>query len=585
MIKRIVLLFIIIFISVLAGILPDKSTVAELFKHTGYYFVLLTSFLWVLLLTRLYFNKLKTILTRHYVGLLLSAVLMVLIFSISPPRFKVLADEVNLVGVSMSMYQSKTATLPLKGFNRDYKKPDYTGKIDKKPLLFPLLTSFFHTITGYSAYNGFLVNFFAGMLILFALYIFIHNYFSIYYAVLSVLLLASMPCFVLWVTSSGCETINLLFIIVTFFMLGKVIECRTAEHAELLFLTLALLAQCRFESIAFTIAIVLLIPFLYKKKIISNFTFVTYLIPILYIPLVWQPRLYADIPDINQMNLSLAGQQLVHTPNLYKSFSLTNLLANTNQNLFVFLGFDPHLGFTPVIAILAIFGLYMLSKKAVCKFNESSMQFKYMGAFGIIAFSMLYGILFSFYMGNLTLSTQNRFAMAFIPCMVFPAIYFLYTLSRNYDYSRKACIAVFLIFHLLYFWPYGSRQLFINEKTFTYEYNKVLKYIESSYGGNRNIVVISDRPNYYLIHYYGSVDFAYANTHKDQIINNLIKEFDHVLVLQRYFYTGNTHKTNNHMNSVYKLKELERFKITPKMFIRLSEVKNGWSKMAGVKWI
>jgi hypothetical protein len=31
----------------------------------------------------------------------------------APPKFKVLSDETNLIGVSMAMYQSKKASLPL----------------------------------------------------------------------------------------------------------------------------------------------------------------------------------------------------------------------------------------------------------------------------------------------------------------------------------------------------------------------------------------------------------------------------------------------------------------------------------------
>jgi hypothetical protein len=43
----------------------------------------------------------------------------------APPKFKVLSDETNLIGVSMAMYQSKKASLPLKGFNLEYKKPEF----------------------------------------------------------------------------------------------------------------------------------------------------------------------------------------------------------------------------------------------------------------------------------------------------------------------------------------------------------------------------------------------------------------------------------------------------------------------------
>ena len=173
--KQIIVLLIIIFASILAGILPSKKYILILFEYTGYYFVFVAFFVWVAFLFKFYFSQLKFLLRNHYDGLLLSAVLIVLIFCIAPPKFKVLSDETNLVGISMAMYQSKKASLPLRGFNVDFQKPEYFSKIDKRPILYPLLVSFVHTLRGYSAYNGFVVNFICGFMVLFLFYLFTHH--------------------------------------------------------------------------------------------------------------------------------------------------------------------------------------------------------------------------------------------------------------------------------------------------------------------------------------------------------------------------------------------------------------------------
>jgi hypothetical protein len=251
--RKIILLIFIICASFLVGILTPKHYISTFFEDLGYYFILVSFILWATYLFRLYFKKIKDIFLKHYQALLLSILLLVFIFCIAPPKFKVLSDETNLIGVSMTMYQSKKASLPLKGFNLEYKKPEYNSVIDKRPLLFPLLVSFVHSVRGYSAFNGFVVNFIAGVGVLFIFYLFIYTHFSRIYGLLSILMFASFPGFVTWVTSSGFETLNLFFIIFTIFLFNKVITTRSIQHAELLFLTLLLVSQSRYESIIFTL--------------------------------------------------------------------------------------------------------------------------------------------------------------------------------------------------------------------------------------------------------------------------------------------------------------------------------------------
>lgn len=51
----------------------------------------------------------------QYPGLIVSVVFIGLIFTMSSPYFKILADESNLIGTSLSMHPNKTAWLPYQG--------------------------------------------------------------------------------------------------------------------------------------------------------------------------------------------------------------------------------------------------------------------------------------------------------------------------------------------------------------------------------------------------------------------------------------------------------------------------------------
>jgi len=200
-VKKIIILLVVVVASLMVAVFTPTESVSYIHENFGYHLIFVSFFLWLAYLIKLYFDKLKAIFLNHYGALLLSAVLVGLIFCMAPPRFKVLADETNLIGISMDMHQSKLATLPIKGINLDYQEPDYHRIIDKRPLLYPLLVSFVHSLRGYSAYNGFVLNFFLGIGVLFGFYFFVSDHFSRFYAYLSILLVASTPLFVIWVTS------------------------------------------------------------------------------------------------------------------------------------------------------------------------------------------------------------------------------------------------------------------------------------------------------------------------------------------------------------------------------------------------
>ena len=565
--RKIITLIVIICASFLAGILTPKHYISTIFESLGYYFIFFAFILWVAYLFKLYLIKIKDIFLKHYQGLLLSVLLLVFIFCIAPPKFKVLSDETNLIGVSMAMYQSKKASLPLKGFNIEYKKPEYNCVIDKRPLLFPFLVSLVHSVKGYSAFNGFVVNFMAGVGVLFIFYMFISYHFSRMYGLLSILMFASLPGFVTWVTSSGFETLNLFFIIFAIFLFNKVIATRSIRHAELLFLTLVLVSQCRYESVIFAIAILFLVPVLLNEESISAVSIVTFMTPILFIPVIWLPRLYADLPDINRV-----GTALIQVPSLYDAFSFTNLLVNTRQNLVAFLGLDPFLGFSPVISLLAIGGIFLLTKKLILRYTSTSMEFKTMWFFGAVTFCLLYLIQFSFYRGDLTIFTQNRFATVYFPYILFPAIFFIHSILNKADRDKEIVVVLLFIFHLLFFWPYGSQQRFVSIGSLPYEYGRTLNFLKENFKNNTHLLIIAERPNLYIIHYRGAIDFSYANQNADKIKSIYSKEFDHILILQKFDYKTQTPLDWNRIDAAYRLRKLSKINLTQSTYLKISEI-------------
>ena len=352
-----------------------------------------------------------------------------------------------------------------------------------------------------------------------------------------------------------------------FYEINKVITTRSIQHAELLFLTLVLVSQCRYESIIFTIAILFLVPMLFNKESISELSIITFITPILFIPVIWSPRLYADLPDINRV-----GTTLIQVPSLYDAFRFTNLIENTRQNLIAFLGLDPYLGFSPLISLLAIGGFFLLTKKMIFSYRNTSIEFKNMWFFGVATFCLLYIIQFSFYRGDLTIFTQNRFATVYLPYVLFPAIFFLYSIFNKANGIKINLVVLFFVFHLMFFWPFGAQQRFVNVGSLPYEYNKTLMFLKENFKNNSNILIIAERPNIYIIHYRGAVDFSFANQNIDKIKNSYNKEFDHILVLQKIDDKTQTPLEWNEIEGAYRLEKLSDIKLTQSTYLKISEI-------------
>jgi len=185
---------------------------------------------------------------------------------------------------------------------------------------------------------------------------------------------------------------------------------------------------------------------------------------------------------------------------------------------------------------------------------------------------LLYGIQATFYLGNMTIYTQNRFAMAYLPYLILSMIYFLNEILEKTSFTRKIFIIVFFVFHLIYFWPYGSQQFLVNSGAIQYEYNKTLRYINDNFNNSSDILVISERPYLYTIHYSGAVDFSYANQNVEKILDQYRKDFDQILVLQKCLYKTRAPLKTSRLNNSYRLVDLINLNLTRTEYLKISKL-------------
>lgn len=566
LIKRPIIILAATAIALSAGLLWPHKWLIRSFHYAGYYFILIAFLLWLVVFIRLFYLQAIPSFRKHYKGLILSFILTGLIFIISPPQFKILADESNLIGVSMSMHQNKTDSIPFQGLNLDFEKFKPKSVVNKRPLLYPFIVSVLHSILGYSADNGFVVNFICGVLILFLFYVFIYRFYPHYLAILSILIFAAFPVFGIWITSSGFEGLNLLFVIILFLAYHRFLITKDVTTADFLILTLILLMQCRYESILFGIVVLTLIPYLFRKELLRQYSFFTCIAPLLIVPILWQRRIFMNLSEPVRMNLNLletSGQ----------GFHFHSFVTNLSKNILTFSGLNPNYGFIPIISILGIIGTYFLIKEAILKSDEAVPETRHVVLTGLIVFILLF-LIYSFYQwGNLNLSISNRLALIFLPFFVFASIHCIHRILGNAGDNTKIFLFVFWSLNLVFFWPYTSNQKIVHALDLTCEYNQVLNYIDHNYDiQSEKILLISDRPSLYYIHGYGSVNFAYANSRTAEIDHYFNSYFDHILVLQRCQIDTKIPIERNKLTFANKMMETDKIKCSNRTFLKLSEI-------------
>ncbi|MFP4039367.1 MAG: hypothetical protein ACLFS7_02395 [Desulfosudaceae bacterium] len=553
------------------GLGLPRPWLPPLLRYTGYYFVLAGFVVWAVLVVRAGRGRWRALLKAHYPALLLAAGLMVLTGQLSPPQFKILGDEANLVGTSMSMHFEKTTAVPLHGLGLDYYHFDYHGRIDQRPLLFPFVVSLVHAGLGYSAYNGMVANLVIGGLLLFVFYLLLTRMFSRIYGLAGMLLLAAFPAFVFWVTASGFEVLNLFYLVVVLYVLygltrGRevgVADVRQVDRAELLFLSLVLLAQCRYESVLFFFGLVAAWSLLLDKKMIAAYRWPTLLVPLLLLPVLWQRR-YTFFHAAVQSGLNSQTPEQV--------FSLSNLAEHLPVNLFVLSGLDPALGFMPVVALMAVPGLYLAGKKYILDFRTIRPENRVVAGFALLTVIPLFLLYAAFYWGNLSSPMDNRLAMVFLPFLVLPALYWLFRLSAGDSGQGRLLLIGLAVVLLLYYRPVAEQQRIIRGKSLTHEYNRVLDYLYANYDpGRQKILIISDRTNFYTIHQAGSLGFGQANQQAARLKKFDDIYYDHILALQRGNPLTNQLEPVTVLNESFILKPVKRIDVSPDNYVLISE--------------
>ncbi len=284
------------------------------------------------------------------------------------PGFKILSDEVLLLGTSMGLHLERSATYPSRASDVQGPLRIIVRVLDKRPLLFPFFVATVHDLTGYRPENAFYFNRGLGILFLLLIYVFAWQAGGSRWAgVLGVLLFGGLPLAAQQSAGSGFELLNLTALTGLGLAMLAYLRSPSGKSLEVLVYTGLALAACRYESILFLLPMAAAAFLGWWRSNDFEFTWPVMVSPVFLSVWLTQNRIFSGDSTAWQM----ASKEGVNSP-----FGLEYFGPNLGHALaffFDFSGFQASSAAFAALGILAVpfFGLWLLRRLRESKSSSS----------------------------------------------------------------------------------------------------------------------------------------------------------------------------------------------------------------------
>ncbi|MSU47638.1 MAG: hypothetical protein EXS37_00820 [Opitutus sp.] len=309
---------------------PDQFAIG-LVSRTGFWFVLVAFAIWVWALGRIVAAEWRTLRGRAIDGVSVAIVLVAGVVLLAHERFgfKIVMDELMLLGTSMGMHFDKSVLTPLRGNDIQGTFMIIEGIVDKRPLFFPFLVSLLHDITGYRPANVFVLN---GALTFVFLGLVCATGRMLAGRVaswLGVLLFAGLPLLGQNCTGGGFELLNLVMILGTTLLGARYVERRDADSLVTFCFSGLLLAQVRYESVIYLLPVALVVLWVWYREGRATLPWPVLFAPLLLIHYPLQHRIF---------DLRASAWEMASKPGTSEPFSVSYIPENMVHALKFFFG-------------------------------------------------------------------------------------------------------------------------------------------------------------------------------------------------------------------------------------------------------
>ncbi|MDI1335412.1 MAG: glycosyltransferase family 39 protein [Lacunisphaera sp.] len=262
--------------------------------------------------------------------------------------FKILMDEVMLLGTSMNMHIDKTVLVPMRGNDIQGAFQLLAGQLDKRPLFQPFLVSVLHDLTGYRPENVFVLNTALTFVLLALSYVTGCRIGGRGAGAIAVLLLTSLPLLAQNATGGGFELLNLVMILATLLLGMRYLERRDGDSLEAFGLAGILLAQTRYESVLYLLPVGLTVLWIWWNERRPTLTWVVVAMPLMLLPYALHNKVFS---------VRTSAWEMASQPGYDKPFSLSFIPDNIAHDLNFFFNTTGEHSNSLVLSILGFLAL------------------------------------------------------------------------------------------------------------------------------------------------------------------------------------------------------------------------------------
>jgi hypothetical protein len=262
--------------------------------------------------------------------------------------FKVLADELLLLGTSQSMHLDRDVGYALRTTDVQGHFQILQAVLDKRPLFFPFLGSLVHDLTGYRPQNLFWLNSlisFCFLGLLFQLGCFAAG--ARYGGWIVLILAAGSPILAQQASGGGFELLNATLLTLWWIWMIVYLRESTPLSQDALVLTAIALASTRYESLlALAPTVIALIWVWWRRGAVLQSAFLG-VAPVLLLPTLWLNQAFSANTELWEL----------HSREATRPFGLEFVPKNLGHALAYFFSVD---GFQPNSLVLSVLGFLAL---------------------------------------------------------------------------------------------------------------------------------------------------------------------------------------------------------------------------------
>lgn len=507
---------------------------------------------------------------RHRWGVITIIICSVFLHLHEPHRFKILFDEYVLLSNSLRMHAHREVFITGRAHYINSHLQLQQGFVDKRPYFFSFILSIIHDLSGYRPGNAFILNGIFTIILTTLMYGLCWQIGGVRYGCLGVLLLTAIPLVAQNTTGGGFEVMNASMLLLFMGSASYYLKQNDDKGLNFFISTGVLLAQTRYESILYLLALVFIVLAKWISRRELSINWFSVCSPFLLFP----PLL------TNQIIISNRGFWQLSDPES-TAFAFDHLVPNLQKALLYLFNYQEAWTNSFLISTLGIIGLVFMLVYVGGHFREIFLKPGFLLVFYSTLLVMLINLtlLMAYHWGQLDDPMVWRLSLPLHLFFILSIIIVLKEFFRNRGFPNGFFLLIIgYIFGFVV--PANAKHEVTDGYVTSREIDWVSEYISEETTEDTLIVAESSIP--IICHMRASTPMSLLNKHLRHlqfILENRI--YQEVIVLQRFKIKHETLEEiplgrKGHMRGILhkgiKLEKIKEFRLRPHIFSRLSRV-------------